>query len=380
MRHQPNIALGWALFLLITCTAVHVPHVSGTALSKSLADLSVNCRQCTRRSEIVVPMIANSDWILKTFWKSLAVGATRASQLYNVTYILMQPIAFSAANEAALVAKAAQNYTMIGATVADLATVAPAIKTAVQNGTTVVTFNVGDLFIGQDNAMNHVGQPESVAGFKVGARLASLGSTNILCIMHQMGSASQVQRCQGVTNGALSVNSQATTSLLSTDSGSIPALTAAVNGYLDSNPTTDGIVSLSQDVVNYYLSVLQTRGQGSSVRVVTFDVNLDIISKMQSNKIAFGIDQQQALQGFGAMLMLKTFYMTRGQKLLTKVLLTGPSVVTSGNSALISCRLDNTQAGCVATLASVRFYFILFYFIFCSFCILVHWTHSSPTT
>ncbi|KAI9217277.1 periplasmic binding protein-like I [Blastocladiella britannica] len=350
--------LTWLGLFFILLGLSQTPFTSGTALTKSLAELSANCRQCTRRSEIVVPMITNSDWVLKAFWASLATGVTRANQLYNTSSVLLQPVSFSPVNEAALVAKAAQNYTLMGTTVADLANVAPAINTAVQNGTAVITFNVGDLFLAQDNAMNHIGQPESVAGAKMGGRMVALGSTNIVCIMHQIGSAGQTQRCQGANAGALAANSAVTFTTITADGSSVPSLTATVNAYLDANPTTDGIISLSQDVVNYYVTILQTRGQTNTVRLATFDVNLDIISKMASNKIAYCVDQQQVLQGFGTMLLLKTLYMTRGQKLLTKILLTGPSVVKSANSGPISCRLDNTQAGCVATLASVRFFFL----------------------
>ncbi|KAI9217490.1 periplasmic binding protein-like I, partial [Blastocladiella britannica] len=312
------------------------------------------CRPCTRRSEIVVPMITHSDWFVKAFWQSLATGITRASNLYGITSVLIRPLAFSPANEAVLVNAAAKNYSLMGTTSipADLANVGVAVKNASLNGTTVISFNVGDLFIEQDAVMHHIGQPESIAGFKMGAALAALGSRAILCVMHQIGSVTEQQRCQGAMSGALSVAPLANFTTITADGTSIGVLKTAVNYELDSNPALDGMISLGQDVVDYYVAVLATRGQTASVRLATFDVNLSIIAQMQRNQLVLCLNQQQVLQGFGTMLLLKTFYMTRGQKLMTKLLLAGPALVTPADAPAMPCRLNSTLPGCVTTAPS----------------------------
>ncbi|KAI9223421.1 periplasmic binding protein-like I [Blastocladiella britannica] len=338
-------------FVWLALTVIWIGHGFAAATTGSpIADLMAACRQCTRRSEITIPMICHSDWVLSSFWVSVASGITKATQLYNISAVLQRPTVIGPANEAALVSLAASNYSLIGTTVVDMDNVGSAVARVVANGSAVVTYNSGNMYIDRDGAMNHIGQTEYNAGFKLGARLATLGARQIYCLNQEIGDTSLAARCQGARDGAVSVNPSASVTLTYLDGTSNPSMIATINGLLDAHPNLDGFASLDQDMAIRTTAILAQRNLLGTVKVGTVDIGQGVLQQIQQGNISFAIDQQEVLQGFGTMLLLKTFYMTRGQMLLTKELLSGPAVVSSANVPQVMCRVDPTHPGCALTL------------------------------
>lgn len=169
----------------------------------------------------------------------------------------------------------------------------------------------------------YFGSDESVAGEAVGKRLSEQGGKKALCIVHAEGVSSLEARCAGVKKGF------ANTENLQVNGADLAATTSTVQAKLTQDKSITDVVTLDAGVAT---AVIAAKGQsGSEAKVVTFDLNPEVVKAIQDGTIEFCIDQQPYLQGYLAVDSL-WLNLTNGNDIGGgKAVLTGPSFVDKSN-------------------------------------------------
>jgi simple sugar transport system substrate-binding protein len=181
------------------------------------------------------------------------------------------------------------------------------LKAAAAKGIPVVLTNAGcdNTDIAASAALTCVGQPEQLAGQAVGQRFAKLGSTNILCVIHQSGQ-NLLDRCNGIALG-LGVGSTCKTGTPPSSGPGCTELTLStpnaasnpqqavgqVTSYLQSHPKINGVATL-----NNAIAAAVVNAHPTGVKIATFDTNQDVENDINNGSLAFAVDQQQYLQGY----------------------------------------------------------------------------------
>jgi len=180
---------------------------------------------------------------------------------------------------------------------------------AADAGIPVVLINAGcdDQDIAQSKAITCVGQPETLAGQKAGARFASEHANNVLCVIHQSGQ-NLLDRCNGIAQG-LGIGSSCPTGnapasgpactelILSTPNAASNPQQAVgqVSAYLQSHPGVNAVMTLN-NAIGQALVVAKP----SNVKIATFDLDSDVQNDLSASPptLDFAVDQQQYLQGY----------------------------------------------------------------------------------
>ncbi|KAJ3374495.1 hypothetical protein GGF31_007273 [Allomyces arbusculus] len=292
-------------------------------------------------------MVTHGNWDVGTFWTSAKRGITTAAALYNISASPFFPTVFDVSAIGATMASTERTFPLVGTTVVD-ASLASTVQTGIANGTTVVSFNSGDSLTGQTGVLYHVGQPEYTAGFKVGTTLGRDGKSRVLCVISEAGNSGLVSRCQGVAAGIQSISTSALVTVTNLDGFSNAAFDAGLNATLDGNPSIDAIVTLGSDQAIRAVNVVQSRAQGASIGIATFDISTDVLVAISLGQILLAVDQQEFLQTFATVQFLKLYHMTGGMRLATQLLLSGPSMITAANVHRKQCQVDPSQVGCTS--------------------------------
>ena len=224
----------------------------------------------------------------------------------------------------------------------------PTIASAVKAGIPVVLLNAGcdDADIAASKAMTCVGQPETLAGEKAGARFMSEGANNILCVIHQSGQ-NLLDRCNGIaqalgTGSTCSTGTAPTTgpgctelTLTIPNAASNPSASAQqVMAYLQAHPQINAVMTLNNAIAQGVVTALPS---GSTVKVATFDLNAWDLSAVQSGKLDFVIDQQQYLQGYLPIVFLYIYQAHHGLSVGGGTTVpTGPFIVDKTNASKVS--------------------------------------------
>lgn len=202
------------------------------------------------------------------------------------------------------------------------------ITKAVAAGIPVITINSGQARSAEFGALAHVGQDESVAGQGAGQKLAAAGAKHVLCVVHEAGNIGLEQRCAGAkaTLGGQVEN-------LQVDISNVAAAQNLISAKLQQDKSIDGVLTLNPAVA--VAAVAAVKSAGSAAKVATFDLNADVTKDIESGDILFAIDQQQYLQGYLPIVMLK-LYLTNGNTVGGGLpVLTGPGFVTKENVAKV---------------------------------------------
>jgi simple sugar transport system substrate-binding protein len=230
----------------------------------------------------------------------------------------------------------------------------PTIASAVAAGIPVVLLNAGcdDADISASHAMTCVGQPETLAGQKAGARFMTEGSDNVLCVIHQSGQ-NLLDRCNGIAQ-ALGTGSTCSTgappssgpgctelTLSVPNAASNPSASAAqITAYLQAHPQINAVMTLNNAVAQGLVSALPS---SSTVKVATFDVDSWDVSAVESGKVDFVVDQQQYLQGYLPIVFLYLYNAHHGQSAGGGTTVpTGPFLVDKTNASKVAAA---AQAG-----------------------------------
>jgi simple sugar transport system substrate-binding protein len=224
----------------------------------------------------------------------------------------------------------------IAATLAAPDAVGPTLKAAADAKIPTVALNAGLDVYRQYGALMYFGSDEKLAGQSAGKRLADEGAKKILCIVHAQGVISLEDRCAGVKS------SFANTENLQVNGADLSAATTAIQAKLAEDKSITDIVTLDAGVATAVTKAKQDAG--SDAKVVTFDLNEEVVQGIQNGDIEFCIDQQPYLQGYEAVDTL-WLYLTNGNDLGGgQPVLTGPSFVDQNNiDAIAKFAQNNTR-------------------------------------
>jgi simple sugar transport system substrate-binding protein len=230
----------------------------------------------------------------------------------------------------------------------------PTLAKAAAAGIPVVLLNAGcdDTDIAASSALTCVGQPEQLAGQAAGAYFKKLGSTNVLCVIHQSGQ-NLLDRCNGIAT-ALGVGSQCKTGSAPSKGPGCTELTLStpnaasnpqqaiqqVTAYLQTHTGINAVMTLN----NAIGTALVTSAPASKPKIATFDLNSGVEQDLKNNSMAFAIDQQQYLQGYLPIVFLYLYNKDNGQSVGGgTTVASGPLVVTSANIGKVAAAIAAGQ-------------------------------------
>ena len=193
----------------------------------------------------------------------------------------------------------------------------------------------GASYVTYSGAITCVGQPESAAGQKAGARLAADGGHKLLCVIHEATSTSLRDRCAGAKVGFGGTEKDL---VLDNAKSNVASATATLQAQLSADSSIDSILALDPDVAKNIVEAAVT-ATNSKAHIATFDLSTGVVSDIESGKIDFAIDQQQYLQGYLPIVFLKLYKSNANTVGGFDTVKSGPGVV------------DKTNASKVATLA-----------------------------
>lgn len=165
------------------------------------------------------------------------------------------------------------------------------VERAINAGIPVISINSGGAAAKALGAALHVGQDEYDAGKAAGAKLASMGGKNAICVNQEVGNVSLDQRCAGFAEG---FGGKSTVLPTTNDPAEIQSKVAAA---LSSDETIDTVMALGASTAGEP-AVAAVKASGRDVNVATFDLSASFLQSVAAGDAAFAIDQQQYLQGY----------------------------------------------------------------------------------
>ena len=259
-----------------------------------------------------------------TFWDIVRKGAETAATKDNVELLYSGDA--EGGRQAQLVQQAIdQKVDGIVVTLAKPEALKDVVKKAVDAGIPVVSFNAGEDQSQTIGAFTHFGQSDKLAGVTVGQRLASEGIKHPICVIQEQGHVGLENRCAGVKENVPG------TEILNVNGADMTSVASTVSAKLQSTPDADAIVGLGAP---FTLTIVKAvKESGSKVKVASFDLNGELAKAIVDGSVAFTVDQQPYLQGYGsvdAIWLSKVggFKVGGGQQVYT-----GPAVIDQSNGA-----------------------------------------------
>jgi simple sugar transport system substrate-binding protein len=209
------------------------------------------------------------------------------------------------------------------------------LASAEEAGIPVITINSGENESASLGAITHVGQTETVAGQGAGEQLAEAGVTNLICVIHEPGNIGLEQRCEGATEGL-----GGTVENLQVDINDVAGAQTTIQSSLQADPSINGVLALNPAIG--VAAVDAVAGAGSEAQIATFDLSGDVVSAIEDGSVLFAVDQQQYLQGYVPIVLLKLYQENNNIMGGGLPVLTGPGFVTQENAATVA---DLAEAG-----------------------------------
>jgi simple sugar transport system substrate-binding protein len=207
----------------------------------------------------------------------------------------------------------------------------PSIRRAVDAGIPTISINSGRDISRRLGVLAHVGQPEELAGFRAGQRLAAAGARRALCVNIQVGNTGLDARCRGLARAMRRAGG--TSRVLPVDDQS-PATPQRIAAAVTAG-NIDGLLTLNATAGLLATQALRGAGLARKVVVGTFDLGPDVLNAVRSGRLAFAVDQQPYLQGYWPIVMLAQdarYGLLPGQGQLIP---TGPNFVTRRNAGQV---------------------------------------------
>jgi simple sugar transport system substrate-binding protein len=266
-----------------------------------------------------------------SWWNTIKNAIALAGEQMGVTVEYRNPPTGDLADMARIIEQAAaSNPDGIISTIADFDVLSGPLGDAVARGIPVITINSGTVEQSkQIGALLHVGQPEYDAGFGAGEKAKAAGVTSFLCVNHYITNPASVERCQGFAD-ALGVDLGNQMIDAGQDPGEIQSKVAA---YLQTNPDTNGILTLGPTSAHPTIAALNANGQAGSIFFGTFDLSGEIATAIKDGTINFAIDQQPFLQGYLPVVILTN--LARYGVVPGNSINSGPGFITKDNIALV---------------------------------------------
>jgi simple sugar transport system substrate-binding protein len=260
------------------------------------------------------------------FWSVAKKGADDAdADLADTVVEYRSPETFDMVTMAQLIeAAVASKPDGLAVSIPDADALGAAIKGAVAAGIPVVSLNSGSDVARDLGVMVHVGQTEFEAGEGGGAKMKALGVTKAACLNQEVGNVALDLRCEGFEKGLGVKPDIIATSIDPTE------VKNAVTAYLTKNPDAQAIFILGSDPAMPAVEAVEGMGLIGKVKLATFDLSEGILEAVRDGKMEFAIDQQQYLQGYLPVVLLrlyKKFGLMPGADVLT-----GPGFVTKDNA------------------------------------------------
>ena len=257
-----------------------------------------------------------------TFWDRVRAGAEQSAKQHNID--LKYSNDPQQGNQATFVQNAIDSKVDgIAVTLAAPEAVGPALQKASEAGIPTAVLNAGIDTYTKYGALMYFGSDESLAGESAGARIAEDGGQKTLCVVHAEGVTSLEARCAGVKKAFPNTEN------LQVNGADLAAATSILRAKLAQDKSITNIVTLDAGVATAAIEAKQSAG--SQAKIVTFDLDQEIVKAIQDKTIDFCVDQQPYLQGYLAVDML-WLNLTNGNDVGGgKPVLTGPSFVDSSN-------------------------------------------------
>jgi simple sugar transport system substrate-binding protein len=308
------------LAVVTSCTSPSAPEDEGSADSTEGGSDSGSAAAAGDISIAVITHGGDGD----AFWSVAQNGAEQAGEDLGVEVNYTSD--GDAAAQARLIDNAvAQGVSGMVVSMANPDALQGSIEAAVEAGIPVITINSGEAESIEFGALAHVGQSEEVAGEGAGERFTEEGATKLLCVIHEAGNIGLTQRCEGAASSFGDVTE------LQVDLNNPTDVQARIRGALQADPEIDGVLALNPQVATAAVSAAGEAG--SEAQVATFDLSADVIAGIEAGDILFAVDQQQYLQGYLPVVMIKLFIENANTIGGGLPVLTGPGFVDESNAA-----------------------------------------------
>ena len=257
-----------------------------------------------------------------TYWDIIKAGANQAAAQHGIDLKYSSDPDFT--KQATLVQNAIDSgVDGIAMTAAGPDALIDVVAAANAANIPVVMFDSGIDDYKRLGAEMYFGSDEYVAGQALGARIAELGGTNTLCVIHQEGSVALEARCKGVGEGVREREHAGQRDRRRFGQCLDRCQVAA--GSVDRLDRDDGCAA------SRWWRSRRSATAGSSAQVATFDLNVAAAQAIKEGTIAMAVDAQPYLQGYEAVDSLWLFN-TNGNDLGGGgAVLTGPSIVDASN-------------------------------------------------
>lgn len=266
-----------------------------------------------------------------SWWNTIKNAIALAGEQMGVTVEYRNPPTGDLADMARIIEQAAaSNPDGIISTIADFDVLSGPLSDAVSRGIPVITINSGTEEQSKEiGALLHVGQPEYDAGFGAGEKAKAAGVTSFLCVNHYITNPASVERCQGFADAlGIDLGNQMI------DAGQDPGeIQSKVSAYLQTNPDTNGILTLGPTSAHPTIAALDANGQAGAIFFGTFDLSGEIATAIKAGTINFAIDQQPYLQGYLPVVILTN--LARYGVVPGNSINSGPGFITNDNIALV---------------------------------------------
>jgi simple sugar transport system substrate-binding protein len=263
------------------------------------------------------------------FWSVVKNGVDKAAKDLGVTVEYNAPDTYNMPQMAQLIdAAVASKPDGLVVSIPDAEALGDSIKNAVASGIPVVSMNSGSDVREALGVAVHVGQTEYEAGLGAGKKMKAAGVTKAICVNQEVGNVALDLRCKGFTDGLQGGKvSVLAVSMDPTEIGN------AVKANLSANPDTNGVLTLGPAAAEPTMAALEDAQMLDKVKFATFDLSPGVLQAIADGKMMFAIDQQQFLQGYLPIQLLKLYKLYGLMPAGT--VMTGPGFVTKDNAARV---------------------------------------------
>ena len=263
------------------------------------------------------------------FWSVVKNGVDQAAEDLAVTVEYRAPDTFDMVQMAQIIdAAVASQPDGLVVSIPDGEALGDSIRNAVASGIPVISMNSGSDVREELGVAVHVGQTEYEAGLGGGKMMKDAGVTKAICVNQEVGNVALDLRCEGFIDGLEGVPVEVLS--VSIDPTEV---SNAVQAYLSANADTDGVLTLGPTAAEPTLAALEQAQMLDQVKFGTFDLSPGVLEAIDGGKMMFAIDQQQYLQGYLPIQLLKLHQLYGLMPAGT--VMTGPGFVTQENAAQV---------------------------------------------
>jgi simple sugar transport system substrate-binding protein len=264
------------------------------------------------------------------FWSVVKNGVDQGAKDMGVNVEYQAPPRFDMVAMSQLIdAAVASKPDGLVVSIPDADALGPSIKRAVAAGIPVISMNSGSDVAQSLGILTHVGQTEFEAGQGGGTQMSVAGVKHALCVNQEVGNTALDLRCNGFKDTMSKAG--ATVDVLAVDLNNPTDAQQRITAALQADSTIDGVMALGPTGAAPALAALTQMGKLGQIKLATFDLSPDVLQAIAAGNMLFAIDQQQYLQGYLPIMLLK-LYKANLNTIANPVLMTGPGFVTKDNA------------------------------------------------